>query len=415
MLPQCAPKVGVTVWDAPQSSRRGEYLTRRGLPVRRLILLLLSGALGACATPPASSPFEPYLEDGLFTASAERVSADDLFTLSDAMRHYMNVDVAREVHSDGLPRGLVKALSRHDRIMLDYDSTITRTAAQTFDARKGNCLSLVIMTAAFAKELGLQVTYQTVATDETWSRSDDMLFYSTHVNISLDRREIDSKQGYDPGRMLTVDFLPAADILGQRRRAISEDTVVAMYMNNRAAEALARQQIDEAYWWVRGAIVRAPNFLNSYNTLGVVYRRHGDLHAAEHVLNHLLERNPQDRQALSNLSTVLDGLGRTEESDAVRARLARLEPYPPYHFFLLGRAAIERGDFGAAKSLFEKEVGRADYNGEFHFWLGIAYLRLGELKAARKQLAIAVENSTTGKDHELYAAKLQRLRSYDIH
>jgi hypothetical protein len=99
---------------------RGIFDPGGGLPVRGLILLLLSGALGACATPPASSPFEPYLEDGLFTASAERVSADDLFTLSDAMRHYMNVDIAREVHSDGLPRGLVKALSRHDRIMLDY-------------------------------------------------------------------------------------------------------------------------------------------------------------------------------------------------------------------------------------------------------------------------------------------------------
>jgi len=153
-------------------------------------------------------------------------------------------------------------------------------------------LSLVIMTAAFAKELGLRVTYQTVATEETWSRSDDILFYSTHVNLSLDRREIDSKRGYDPGSMLTVDFLPAADILGQRTRSISENTVVAMYMNNRAAEALARQQIDEAYWWVRGAVVRAPNFSNSYNTLGVVYLRHGDLHAAEQVLNHLLERNP---------------------------------------------------------------------------------------------------------------------------
>jgi Flp pilus assembly protein TadD len=215
--------------------------------------------------------------------------------------------------------------------------------------------------------------------------------------------------------MLTIDFLPAADILGQRTRSISEDTVVAMYMNNRAAEALARQQIDEAYWWVRGAIVRAPNFSSAYNTLGVVYLRHGDLHAAERVLSHLLERSPQDRQALSNLSIALDGLGRTEESKAVRARLARLEPYPPYHFFLLGTAAMQRGDFRDAKLLFAKEVERADYNSEFHFWLGVAHFRLGEMKEARKQLAIAVENSTTGTDHELYAAKLQRLRAYDAH
>jgi hypothetical protein len=41
--------------------------------------------------------------------------------------------------------------------MIEYDSTVTRTAAQTYAARAGNCLSLVIMTAAFAEELGLRV------------------------------------------------------------------------------------------------------------------------------------------------------------------------------------------------------------------------------------------------------------------
>jgi Flp pilus assembly protein TadD len=82
---------------------------------------------------------------------------------------------------------------------------------------------------------------------------------------------------------------------------------------------------------------------------------------------------------------------------------------------LLGTAAMQRGDVQDAKLLFAKEVERADYNSEFHFWLGVAHFRLGEMKEARKQLAIAVENSTTGTDHELYAAKLQRLRSYDAH
>ena len=51
---------------------------------------------------------------------------------------------------------------------------MTRNAAEAFDARSGNCLSLVIMTAAFAKELGLPVRYQNVFVDEAWSRSGDL-------------------------------------------------------------------------------------------------------------------------------------------------------------------------------------------------------------------------------------------------
>jgi Flp pilus assembly protein TadD len=381
--------------------------------LKRFVLLLLCAALGACATlpTPVAAPPEPYFHDELFVAPAERIDAVDVFALSDAMKHYLQVDIARQLRTEGLSRGLINALYRRDQLKLDYDSATTRNAAQAFDARKGNCLSLVIMTAAFAKALGLQVTYQAVAIEETWSRSEGIAFLNTHVNLTLGPRGIHEKPGYDENRLLTIDFLPAELILGYRTRQVSEDTIVAMYMNNRAAEALARGQIDSAYWWARAAITRAPELTSPYNTLGVVYLRRGDAQAADRVLSHVLQRDPRNLQALSNQATALDALGRTDESSALRVQLARLEPYPPYHFFRLGVAAMQRADYQTAKSLFEKEVARAGYSGEFHYWLGLANFSLGDVDGARKQLAIALENSTTHKEHALYAAKLDRLRS----
>ena len=74
-----------------------------------------------------------------------------------------------------------------------------------------------------------------------------------------------------------------------------------MYMNNRAVEALARGDVDDAYWWAREAIVQSPSFLAAYNTLGVVYRRHGNAREAEAVLRFVLEREPANTQAMSNL------------------------------------------------------------------------------------------------------------------
>lgn len=293
------------------------------------VLALICAALSACASPTAPAP-EAFFQDGLFAAATEPTGADDVFALSGAMKRYLQVDIARLLRTDGLPRGLINALYRRDQLKLDYDSTMTRNAAQAFDARKGNCLSLVIMTAAFAKELGLQVTYQTVATEETWSRSADIAFLSGHVNLTLATRATRATPGFDENRILTIDFLPAEFLLGQRTRTVSESTVVAMYMNNRAAEALAVGKVDDAYWWARGAIVRAPDFSSAYNTLGVVYLRHGDVKAAAAVLGRLLEREPQNKQALSNQASALGALGRVDESNALRVRLARMEPYPPY-------------------------------------------------------------------------------------
>jgi tetratricopeptide (TPR) repeat protein len=74
-------------------------------------------------------------------------------------------------------------------------------------------------------------------------------------------------------------------------------------------------------------------------------------------------------------------------------------------------AAMQAGDFKAARELFGKEVARAAYYHEFHFWLAVANFRLGDIAQARKHLTIAIENSTTARDHDLYAAKLGWINS----
>ena len=389
----------------------------KGSSVKHIAVLLLCALIAACATPPTSlttdSP-DSFFRDALFTKPTQALNPDDVFAMSNAMTQYLRFDIARQLRSDGPARGLVTALYSRDQLKLDYDTLTTRNAAQAFDARRGNCLSLVLMTAAFAKALDLQVSYQTVDVDEIWSRADGMAFLNSHVNVTLGPRAIHQASGYDPGRYLTIDFLPADQITGHRTAPVSEDTVVAMYFNNKAAEALSAGQLDEAYAWVRAGIQRAPEFLSPYNTLGVIYTRHGDLHVAEQVFNHVLTKRPADKQALANLAGLLSKQGRLAEAQLLQARLALLEPYPPYHFFQLGTQAMQRGEYRAASEWFAKEVKRADHSSEFHFWLSLAHFRLGELTQARRQMALAVQNSSTRDEQALYGAKLQSLRAYRV-
>jgi tetratricopeptide (TPR) repeat protein len=370
----------------------------------------LATLISACATPPAPPPVNLF-NDEKFVAPKERVDAAEVFALSDQMKRYVRFEIANQLRDEGRLHGLINALYRRDQLKLEYDAAQTSNAAQTFAARKGNCLSLVIMTAAFAKELQLTVAYQSVDSEDTWSRIDDIAFLSTHVNVTLGKGA-EALPGFDPTRTMTVDFLPSNEILGLHTRQIREKTIVAMYMNNRAAEALAHGQVDDAYWWARGAVVSEPDFVASYNTLGVIYLRHGDLEAADAAFTHALAYDQRDKQALSNLAIVLERQGRHDESNTLRTRLAQLESFPPYHFYFLGLEAMKRGDFLSAKSLFAREVDRAGYCSEFHFWLGIANLKLGNVEEARRQITEAMASSTTSTDRNLYAAKLERLHSY---
>ena len=108
----------------------------------------------------------------------------------------------------------------------------------------------------------------------------------------------------------------------------------------------------------------------------------------------------------------LAALGRAADAAALDRQLADLEPHPPFHFFNLGMAAMQREDYRAARDLFAKEVQRAEYYHEFHYWLGVANYRMGDIAQARKHLSLAMENSTSRGDHDLYAAKLAWLKSF---
>ncbi|CAG1006918.1 hypothetical protein BURK1_03345 [Burkholderiales bacterium] len=382
----------------------------------RGVVLLLSLLLAACAGAPVARPDGRFFSDGLFAAPSERVSAADVFAMSDEMRRYADAEIAGQARDKGRQNALLDALYGKGQLRLEYDTEFTRNAAQAFAARSGNCLSLVIMTAAFAKELGLTVTYQKVFVDDIWARTGDLYLSIGHVNLTLGRTKIEGigighRAGLKPreSEAMTIDFLPPQDLRSARTVAIGEDVVVAMFMNNRAVEALVGGRIDDAYWWAREAIVQAPHFLAPYSTLGVVYRRHGHPLEAERVLSHVLDQEPWNTEAMSNLIPVLTALGRADDARRLAATLERIEPEPPFMHFRRGMAALRAGDAKAAKEAFEREIARAPEYHEFHFWLAIASLTLGETGSARRHLELAMRNSTTRRDHDLYAAKLDRL------
>jgi len=373
-------------------------------------VLLFSLMLAACGAAPIVEQPDRLFNDNLFFAPSERISADDVFALSDEMKHYLDTEIAGEWRAKSRQQALFDALYTKGKLKLEFDSAMTRNAAQAFAARSGNCLSLVIMTAAFAREMDLPVRYQSALVDQTWSRSGDVQFFSGHVNLTLGRRQTHDRFGHNEPD-LTIDFLPPQEIRGLRTRSIGEATIVAMYMNNRAAELFAQGLVNNAYWWARAAIGQDAGFLSAYNTLGIIYQRHGNLAEAEKVLAYALEREPGNLHVMSNLVSVLNAQGRVEESSILARKLEQMEPNPPFSFFDRGLTAMRNGDFQAARDLFAKEVDRAPYYHEFHFWLAVAYVGLGDMGQAKEQLTIAMEYSTTRNDRDLYATKLDRIRS----
>lgn len=327
--------------------------------MKRCIVLLMSLLLLGCASvapPPVAS--EAVFHDALFAPPARPPDARTLFELTPAMRRHLADRIEPRVRRHGAPRALLDALYTQGDLRLEYESLHTRTAAEAFDERRGNCLSLVLMTAAFARELGLPVRFHEVLGTPVVERNGVLTFVVGHVNLALGeglRSDRGSPAG-DP--WLVVDFLPGQDLTRQQRRIVDERRIAAMFMNNRAAEELALGRVHEAYAWLRAAHAQDPAFSPLYNTLGIVYRHHGAWAQAERALQMAIAIDPDNTHAADNL---------------VALRSAR-----------------------AADELHRLAVGAAAG---------------GDLAGARLHLQQAVVHSANAEQRARFAAKLQRLKA----
>lgn len=414
--------------------------------LRRACLgFLLFASLTGCALAPPALDVQTLLADGLFQHPARPAEADSAMALDAPMRAYLNRTLLNRQLPQGKARALFEALygvptpavESRLSLRLDYDAGGTRNAAQAFAARSGNCLSLVLMTAAFAREMGLVITYQSAQLDDAFSRDGELTLRSGHVNLLLgprppagDWRSIGI--GPDPDR-LQIDFLPPDELRGLRTVPVSEATVLAMYMNNRAAETLARaagagatpnlgslaapaaapaagQPIAQAYAWVRESLRHDPGFGPALNTLGVIYQRAGHLSAAARVYEQLLAREPRSVAALWNLAQVREAQGQPQAAALLNERRRLLEPVPPFHYLALGEAALASGDLGAAGELFEREQRLTGESHSLHFQRARLSFMRGDRAAAQRELQLALHISPGGEVQQRYAGKLAWLR-----
>jgi Tetratricopeptide repeat len=382
-------------------------------PVFRLRVALCAAALAVCAAAAAGEAAPPALpwRDADVPRPPALPQAAEVLAPSDAMRAWLErPEMRAAVRRVGAQKALVEALYRPDGLQLRYDQGPTRTAAQAFDDRAGNCLSLVLMTAAFAQALNLQVEFNGVEAAPDWWRSGGLIAASGHVNVSL-VGAVPGEPGLGPRRLRsTIDFVAP----GERPPALATtplplDTVLALFLRNRAAEALADDRVDAAYWLLREALALAPDLLASRNALAVVYLRRGWLDDAATVLQGVLAQSPDHVPALANLAQVRRAQGRGAEAQALSARRVRLEPTPPFADYDDGVAALARGDALAGRASFERSLRAHPQHHESHFGLAMALLRLDEPAAARQALDTALRLSPPGAAQALYAAKRARL------
>ena len=380
-------------------------MKRWTLPWMAAPVFVLLIALAGCAAPPppAPPPDDGVFNDALFQPPSQPLDVSRLFELTPAMRRYIAERIEPQLWRKAAPNALLDALYTQGELRLEYDAAQTRTAAEAFEARKGNCLSLVIMTAAFARELGLTVRFRDVLDRPAIEPNGDLTFVVGHVNLAMAGGPGTLRPGSVDTTWLIVDFLPGQDLGRQQWREVNEGRIRAQFMNNRAAEELARGRVDDAYWWLRGARAQDPSFANLYNTLGVLYRHRGALPEAERALRAALALDPTNEHVAGNLAGLQVALG--------RAPAVAEGPRPASSRYVEARRALDDGQLKQALLMLQGELGLTPRNPELHHLLAITQTRLGNTPRARWHLERAAEYSAADAQRQRYAGKLEQLKA----
>ncbi len=368
----------------------------------RLLALSMSvGALLGCAAPPPTALIDTRIwQDAVFQYQPQRVTetAHTIFDLDESVVRSLQATDRQRYSMDKRLDLLLSRLYGPNGIRMTYTSGHTTGATQTWNDKRGDCLSLTIMAYAAARSLGLTPHMQDVRVPVSIDRRGGVDVINGHVNVFIHSHSVISINGWElqPGGFV-IDFDPQT---GSRQMGqwLSEDEILARFYNNRATEYLLEQDDETAYAYYRAAISTDPQFGPAFANLAQLYQRRGLLDGAEQLLRQAIALQGPTYAPLRAMQQLLQSQGRAAEAGHYASLLKKRQDEDPYYWLGVGMEALQGGRFERAIDALERAASLTSGFEEIHRNLALAYQRSGQYDAASRQLSVLTGLDSKGPD-----------------
>ncbi|MCH9695339.1 MAG: tetratricopeptide repeat protein [Gammaproteobacteria bacterium] len=376
------------------------------------ILLIACTWLAACA--PFGVPAPDYSVELLSgqvlfgeIVDVADIHSDEILTLNDEMRDY----VASRVHGDPQARSRLRKLIRgmiDDGLLnLDYDPNLTYSAIETFENRRGNCLSFSILFAALAREADLDLTFQMVDIPPSFRADGDMIILNNHINVLVKgvRRDINHVGRY------VVDFNTAEYNGNYDTKRVSDDYAIALYYSNVAVESMQAGDSKMAFRYLKKGIETDPGIAGLWVNLGALYSRNKHYETAEKAYHQALAIQPSNKSALTNLASLLLFLGREDESRYYSRKVAYYRDRNPYYYYYKARAAYRDKEHEDALSFLANAVKLKSDEHQFYSLRGLVHYAINDYELAARDYEQARDTAQKAQLISGYESKLKALES----
>lgn len=377
-----------------------------------LTILCLASFLTACqSTSTADLDLNPHLLDMSF-AGFEKThieTEDEIFDLTPEAKAFVTKAIKGTDDTQLQIKRLVKAIFNHSDLNMIYDSSANTVAGTTFANGSANCLSLSIMTYALARHAGFGVTFREIDIPEYWTRREGYSLINGHINLRL--YDYGHNSLYFEGRSTLVDFDPFSPKKYFPSFNVEKQRVIAMFYNNKGADALVNGRNYEAYAYFRAAILADKQFQDAWANMGILYRMTGHYDWAENTYEQALTIDDENLTIWENLAILHRFMGRFEKANEIKETVEFKRQNNPYYHFMLGELDFEAQNYELALGHFRKAI-KLD-GGQHQFYFGVAKVRaaMGDKKGALVWLKRAKRNTSLDDVKERYQNKMDLFAS----
>lgn len=377
-----------------------------------LVVLIVSSFLTACqSTSTADLDLNPHLLDRSFAGyeNTRIETEEEIFALTPDAKLFVN----KAIHSSDDPKiqikRLVKAIFDHSDLNMIYDSSANTVAGDTFTNGSANCLSLSIMTYALARHAGFGVTFREIDIPEYWTRREGFSLINGHINLHV--YDYGHNSIYFENRSTLVDFDPFSPKKYFPAFNVEKQRVIAMFYNNKGADALVNGRYNESYAYFRAAILADKGFQDAWANMGILYRMTGHYDWAENTYEQALTIDEDNLTIWENLAVLHRFMGRFEKADDIAKTVESKRQRNPYYHFMLGELDFEAKQYELAVSHFRKAI-KLD-GGQHQFYFGMAKVRaaMGDRQGAITWLRRAKSNTSLDDIKERYQNKMDLFAS----
>lgn len=263
---------------------------------------------------------------------------------------------------------------------IQYDDSQTRTASETFAARKGNCLSVVYLYIAMARHYDIDARFQTVLVRPSWDMRGELLVLSQHINAI---------GSFNQNTSYVVDFTPEITLQQLTASIIEDDQARALFFNNLGAEKLIANEYSASIEYFKNALFLDPDLSISWNNIGTAYSRNEQKEIAEYAYRKAFSIDRSNTAAVNNLVKFYNRAGDFETAARYAKAIERFNVKNPYFHYNLGNIAFGEQDYETARDHFIAAIKRKDSEPDFYWALSKTFEALGDSEQAKTLYEVA--------------------------